>query len=90
VLAEWDLEAPARAILEQAAKTLDRLTEARSVLDVEGLTFPDARGNPRVRPEVTIERDARLALARLLRELGLDAEVEARPPMLRGRYAGRR
>ena len=53
-----------------------------------GLTFEDPHGCPKTRPEVAIERDSRLAFARLVRELDLDVEAAGvegwgRPPALR-------
>ena len=49
------------------------------------MTYEDRFGAPRARPEVAIERDSRLAIARLVRELGLDVATPAnsRPPALR-------
>jgi hypothetical protein len=59
----------------------------RTILDDNGLTYQDRFDAPRARPEVAIERDNRLAFARLLRELDLDVEPPAdgrnAPPALR-------
>ena len=67
----------------------DRCVEAREALAAHGLTFEDRFGQPRARPEVAIERDNRIALARLVRELGLDVHEpeESRPPALHGNAA---
>jgi hypothetical protein len=65
----------------------DRCVAAREILDREGLTYTDRFGQPKARPEVAIERDGRIAFARLLRELGLDVEppAETRPPAVAAR-----
>ncbi len=71
-------------LLTAAAEAWDRCQQAREYLAQHGLTYIDRFGAPRARPEVAIERDSRLAFARLLRELGLDAAEEApRPHALR-------
>lgn len=74
-------------LLTLAAQTWDRGEESRKALAKHGTTFLDRFGQPRARPEVAIERDCRLAFARLLRELALDVEppAESRPPSVVGR-----
>jgi P27 family predicted phage terminase small subunit len=80
-----------RLVLLTACQAHDRMTQARALIDREGLTTPTARGGSRVHPAVTVERDSRVAFVRCLRELGLsDDPAEApRPPRPRGRYQGR-
>lgn len=72
-------------LLELAASAWDRCEEAREALAIHGAVYNDKFGQPRARPEVAIERDSRIAFARLLRELGLEsAPADApRPPALR-------
>jgi len=87
VNAEYQLEPHHLHLLRLACEALDRAEEARTALAVHGTTYQDRFGAPRLRPEVAIERDSRLAFARLCRELDLDTEaaVSARtaPPPLR-------
>jgi hypothetical protein len=73
-------------LLQLAAEAWDRAEEAREALAQHGNVYNDRFGSPRARPEIAIERDSRLAFARLLRELDLDAEPPpdaSRPPVLR-------
>ena len=64
----------------------DRLADATGVLFYrDGLTVTTADGGMKAHPAVAIERDARLAFARLVRELDLDAGAPSggsRPPAL--------
>ena len=86
VLSEYDLEPHHRRLLTLACEAWDSCVQARTVLSKEGLTYLDRFKAPRARPEVAIERDNRLAFARLIRELDLDVEtpsVPSRPPGLR-------
>jgi len=72
-------------LLTLACDALDRGAQAREALSTNGITYIDARGFPKARPEVAIERDARVAFARLLRELDLDCDPfgdPSRPPAL--------
>lgn len=89
VVAAYDLEPHHLRQLQCAAEAWDRMVQARQVLDRDGLTYADFRGQPKPRPEIAIERDSRIAFMRALRELSLDAEsgpAETRLP--RGqRYA---
>ena len=75
-------------LLTLAAEAWDRCQEAREILAEEGLTYEDRFHQPRARPEVAVERDSRIAFARLLRELALDVESPGsvgRPPGIGGR-----
>lgn len=86
VAAEFDLDAHHHRLLILAAQAFDRAEEARVILARDGLTYLDRFGAPKARPEVAVERDARIAFARLLRELDLDLVGEPdtpRPPSLR-------
>jgi P27 family predicted phage terminase small subunit len=72
VVAEYDLEAHHIRLLSKASEAFDRSEQAREALLKHGLTYDDRFGSPHARPEVAIERDSRIAFARLVRELGLD------------------
>lgn len=87
VVEEFELEKHHIRLLTLAAEAWDRCTQAREALAASGLTFVDRFGQPHARPEVTIERDSRVAVARLTRELGLDLfqPDESRPPRLGGK-----
>ena len=81
VLETYDLEAHHVRLLQAAAECWDRLQQARALLAEEGITI-EGRFGPKAHPAVAIERDSRLAFARLLRELDLDGEPgpDPRPP----------
>jgi phage terminase small subunit len=86
VVSTYDLEQHHLRLLQLAGEAWDRCQAAREAIGRLGMTY-DADGSPRPRPEIAIERDSRLAVARLIRELDLDidAPVSARvaPPALR-------
>ncbi len=80
-----DAEPHALEVLRLGLEALDRADEARQALAQHGVTFTDRFGSPRARPEVTIERDSRLAAVRCFRELALDGDVgDARMPRTNG------
>jgi phage terminase small subunit len=85
VMDGYDLDTHHLHLLEAACGAWDRMVEARTAVAEHGLTYSDDKGMVRARPEVGIERDARIAFARLVRELDLD---EAPPPEPRGRPPG--
>src|SRR5687768_4787658 len=93
---EFRLEQHHLKLLQSACECWDRLQAARQIIDKEGLTFVDDRGNVRAHPAIAIERDARIGFCRLVRELDLDVEPPASdrtaPAALRsnrrGGYAG--
>jgi phage terminase small subunit len=90
VVDDYELEPHHLRLLTLAAEAWDRCAEAREALAEHGTTFTDRFGQPRARPEVAIERDSRIAFARLLRELALDVNEpaeELRPPRIGGNAA---
>ncbi|GAG28139.1 unnamed protein product [marine sediment metagenome] len=91
VVGDYQLEAHHLKLLTLAAEAWDTCQQAREAVAEKGLTFEDRFGQPHSLPEVAIERDSRLAFARLLRELDLDVEPPAgssRPPGLRSNKGG--
>jgi phage terminase small subunit len=93
VVAEYEMGDHHIRLLELAGEAWDRCQEAREALAEHGLTYIDRFGAPHSRPEVAVERDNRVAFARLLRELDLDTSPAPtpsgrRPPKLRSNRAG--
>jgi len=84
VTGEYQMEDHHLRLLRLACEAWDRGQAAREALAVNGLTFTDRFGTPKPRPEVAVERDSRIAYARLLRELALDVSApdDSRPPAL--------
>jgi len=84
---EYRLDAHHDRLLILAAQAFDRAEQARKILDQDGLTTGTESGGLKAHPCIGVERDSRLAFARLLRELDLDlvgTDTDAsRPPSLR-------
>ena len=88
VVEEYELEPHHIRLLTLAAEAWDRTQQAREAIAESGLVYLDRFDQPRARPEVAIERDSRVAFARLLRELGLDLagpDESPRPPTIGGK-----
>ncbi|HWL93849.1 MAG TPA: P27 family phage terminase small subunit [Phycisphaerae bacterium] len=87
VVSEYELESHHVRLLTLAGESWDRGVQAREALAEHGLTFEDRHGAVKARPEVAIERDSRIAFARLLRELALDVNTpdETRAPGIVGK-----
>jgi P27 family predicted phage terminase small subunit len=85
VVADYELEAHHVKLLTLAAEAWDRAQEARKMLAEDGPVYRDRFGAPRKHPAVSIEENARIAFARLIRELDLDGEPlpDPRPPRRR-------
>jgi P27 family predicted phage terminase small subunit len=86
---EFNLESAQEKLLEAACDSWDRMIQARKGIKDHGLTFVDRHGSRKPSPEISIERDSRLAFARLVRELSISSAPkpgESRPPIISGRY----
>ena len=82
---EYTLDAHHWRLLQCAGEAWDRMTLAREAVAKDGIVFRDSNGNLKAHPACSIEKDARIAFARLVRELDLDAEGPAdrsRPPAI--------
>lgn len=74
VLDDYELEQHDVRLLTLAAEAWDRGQQAREAIAENGLTFNDRFGAPHAHPAIAIERDNRIAFARLLRELSLSID----------------
>mgnify|MGYP003657818394 CR=1 FL=1 len=85
VVEDYALEPHHLKLLQLACEAWDSAQLARAVLGIAGTTYTDRWGQPKARPEVAIERDSRIAFARLLREMGLESapDESPRPPALK-------
>jgi phage terminase small subunit len=80
VVDEYELQEHHLKLLTLAAESWDRATQARLAIEKHGLCYTDRFGAPRKRPEVSVEESARIAFARLTRELDLDCGSPAASP----------
>jgi P27 family predicted phage terminase small subunit len=88
---DYAIEPHHAKLLVLACEAFDRCQQARALIDAQGPVVVTSDGGMKAHPAIAIERDARLAFARLLRELDLDTEPaaeRARPPALRSNRRG--
>ena len=69
----FELESQHLKILTLACEAFDQAEIARAHLAIHGNVYVDRWGQPKQRPEIQIQQQARRDFARLLRELGLDS-----------------
>lgn len=74
VVAAYELEQHHLRLLQLACEAWDRAEQAREQLATDGVVYLDRFGAPRKHPSVGIEEQARLAFAKLVRELDLEGE----------------
>ena len=78
----WRLEEHHSRLLTMACEAWDRACQAREILAKDGIVIGGREAAVRPHPCIAIERDARIAFARLIAQLNLDdAEVPADPSM---------
>jgi phage terminase small subunit len=81
VHSNWRLEAHHSRLLEMACDAWDRACQAREILAKDGIVIGGREAAVRPHPAVAIERDARIAFARLVAQLNLDTELPVDPSM---------
>jgi phage terminase small subunit len=70
VVRDWGLEESEQMLLSAAGACWDRITKARKVVDELGMVYQDRFGQPKARPEVSIERLEKIAFIwRILKNL---------------------
>ena len=74
ILTDFELDAGAREILHQAARSLDRATEAAAAVDAEGLVIHDRFGQAKPHPALATEATARAQFLTAVKQLNLDIE----------------
>jgi len=89
VMASYEIEEHMIQTVTAAAESWDRKEQARLILKTEGLTV-DCRDGKKTHPCVAVERDARLAYLRAVRELCLSSEDPDENRVHGLRYPGRR
>ena len=87
VVAEYELTSAHLRLLTLACEAYDRGRGAREQLAIDGTTYLDRFGSPKIHPLVAVERDSGIRFARLMRELALTDEPDdaPRPPRTGGR-----
>ncbi len=83
LVSEYALSTAQLELLRRCCESMDRADQAIRVLEAEGVVVVDRHGQSKAHPAAGLERDSRLAVARLLRELNLDpGGGDTRPPLL--------
>jgi phage terminase small subunit len=85
VLSEYSLDQHHFRLLTLAAEAWETGQAARAEIAKHGAVYLDRFNAPRKRPEVSIQAEARIAFAKIIRELDLDVDPPAtasRPPAL--------
>jgi P27 family predicted phage terminase small subunit len=78
---DYDLGEHHSRLLTMACEAWDRACQAREILAKDGIVIGGREAAARPHPAVAIERDARIAFARLVAQLNLDTEAPADPNM---------
>lgn len=91
VVDDYDMDQHHVRLLALAGEAWDRGQQAREAIERDGITVATADGGIKAHPAVAIERDCRIAFARLIRELALDTDAAPEAPrMARTRDYGSR
>jgi hypothetical protein len=82
---DFEIDPPGLELLRLACEALDRADEARVAIERDGAYIAGRYADIRPHPALAVERDSRLAAARLIRELGLlDPPDHPQPPQRHG------
>ena len=82
VTAAYDFDDEGLTLLSQACEMMDRASQAAETIAKDGILQTDRFGVAKPHPATEIERQSRLAFARLRRELNLDVPPpDSRPPL---------
>src|SRR5687768_11554750 len=84
---EWALDDSSLLILESAFESFDRMRQAQEIIAIEGIVIKDRFDQIKQHPATLVERDAKAAMVRQIKALGLDLEPLNAAP---GRPAGSR
>jgi len=88
LISEYEFETPDSVMtLECVMECFDRATAAREMVEKDGAVLNDRFGQLKAHPATVIERDARMAMLRALKALGLDVVQPGTLPI--GRPPGR-
>lgn len=87
-MAEYELGQHHVKLLTLLCEALDRGEHARETIAASGAYVRDRFGQLKAHPAVAVERDARIAVARLTRELDLDGDPAPDPRPPRRGYVG--
>jgi len=79
VLNEFEIEPSLLMIFKTAADALQRLLDARDLIDKQGLTFETETGIIRKNPATEIEKVSRIGFLQAFKSLGLDYNVDDIP-----------
>ena len=80
VVTEFALEQHHERLLTLACEAWDQAVAAREELAKAGTYYKDRFEQPKAHPAVAVERDARIAFARLVRELDLETSDHSPDP----------
>ena len=80
---KWRLDEREHAVLSQACRTADLITQLEELLAREGLTVIGSNGQPRLSPVPTEIRQQRATLERLLAALSLPVADDEAPRVSR-------
>jgi hypothetical protein len=89
VTTQFELEPYQLETLRLAAEALDRIEDARAVIQQHGIVIT-GRFGLKGNPACEIEKNNKTLYARLMREIGLDALVDTEASRPKPLYAGRR
>ena len=80
---DYDLGEHHSRLLTMACEAWDRACQAREILAKDGIVIGGREAAVRPHPCIAIERDARIAFARLIAQLNLDSEPSEVDPGMR-------